>query len=192
MIKQKKLKTKSKSIYGKGIYDKAVNFLLNPDKKLKDGEKHVIMYDSKKKKFTPASYSGPGTDIISRLKQNIEPINKSDKTAQAHDIRYSLANNIENIKEADNKMVDKLKSLRKNKEESTFNTLPSQLGIQANQLLAKILPDKYFDKFVQYMTGQKEFRQNLKPEDRLLLQNKLKELEREGYGKIKRKRNKKK
>jgi len=26
-------------------------------------------------------------------------------------------------------MVDKLKSLRKNKEESAFNTLPSQLGI---------------------------------------------------------------
>jgi len=39
------------------------------------------MYDSKKKKFTPASYSGPGTDIITRLKENIEPINKADKTA---------------------------------------------------------------------------------------------------------------
>lgn len=190
MIKQKKLKTKSKSIYGKGIYDKAVNFLTGSN--LKPGEKHVIMYDTKNKKYKAANYSGPGTDIITRLKENVQPINKADKTAQAHDIRYSLANNIENIKEADNKMVDKLKSLRKNKEESTFNTLPSQLGIQANQLLAKILPDKYFDKFVQYMTNQKEFRQNLKPEDKLLLESKLRELEKEGFGKIKRKRNKKK
>ena len=73
-------KTKSnKKIIGKGIYDKTVNYLLNPEIKLKDGEKHVIMYN--KNKFTVANYSGPGTNLIDRLKKDIKPINNIDKTA---------------------------------------------------------------------------------------------------------------
>lgn len=183
MIKVKK-ERKKRNLTGKGIYDKLVNKFTGSN--LKPGEKHVLMWHEGKLK--PASYSGPGTDILTRLKEGVKPLNKADKTAQAHDIRYSLANNIEGIKEADNKMVNKLKELRKTGQENTFNTLPSQLGIQANQLLAKVLPTKAFDWFVQKMTGQKEFRQNLKPEDRLMLQDKLKELETEGYGKKKRKK----
>ena len=72
-------KTKLNKIKGYGIYDKTVNFLLNPEIKLKDGEKHVIMYN--KGKFEPAAYSGPGTSIIERLKKDIKPINNIDKTA---------------------------------------------------------------------------------------------------------------
>lgn len=190
MIKNKKTKLNKK--IGCGIYDKSVNYLLKPEIKLKDGEKHAIMYNNGK--FIPANYSGPGTDIITRLKKNIKPINDIDKTAQAHDIRYSLSKNTNDIKNADNKMVNKIKDLRKNNKENLFNSLPSQLGIQANQVLEKILPDKYYDKFVNYMTGYKDFNKNLKEDDKLLLENKLKELENEGFGKYKKKRkyNKKK
>ena len=87
-------------------------------------------------------------------------------------------------------MVDKLKSLRKNKEDIAFNTIPAQLGIQANQLLSKILPDKYFDKFVNYMTDYKKANNELNEEDKTLLENKLKELESEGYGFNKKKQRK--
>ena len=80
-------------------------------------------------------------------------------------------------------MVNKLKSLRKNKEDINFNTIPAQLGIQANQLLSKILPTKLFDKFVNYMTDYKKFNETLNDDDKLLLEEKLKELELEGYGK---------
>jgi hypothetical protein len=180
---------KSKSVKGCGIYDKSINFLTGS--KLKDGEKHVIIYDTKNKKYTAANYIGPGTNIITRLKNKDEPIVKSDKVAQAHDIRYSLSKNVEGIKDADDKMVNKLKSLRKNKEDINFNTIPAQLGIQANQLLAKILPTKLFDKFVNYMTDYKKFNETLNEDDKKLLEDKLKELESEGFGKIKRKYKKK-
>ena len=89
-------------------------------------------------------------------------------------------------------MVNKLKSLRKNKEDSAFNTIPAQLGIQANQVLAKILPNKYFDKFVNYMTDYKNYNSKLSNDDKLLLENKLKELESEGYGKLKKRKKKNK
>ena len=36
---------KNKSVKGNGIYDKTINYLTGS--KLKDGEKHVIIYDTK-------------------------------------------------------------------------------------------------------------------------------------------------
>lgn len=180
------IKIKKKSIKGKGLYDKTVNYLTGS--KLKDGEKHVLMWDNGKIKA--ASYSGPGTDIVSALKENRKPLNKVDKTAQAHDIRYSLSSDYKGIKIADKKMVDKLNQLQKNKEENLFNILPSKYGIQANQLISKIIPEKNADKFVNYMTGYKEFNKNLTKQDKLLLEDKLSELEKEGFG-IKKRKNKK-
>lgn len=180
---------KSKSSKGCGIYDKTVNFLTGS--KLKPGEKHAIVYDPVNKKYTAANYIGPGTDLLTRLKRGDKPIVKSDKVAQAHDIRYTLSKDIKEIKEADSKMVNKLKSLRKNKEDSNFNTYPAQIGIQANQLLSKILPEKYFDKFVNYMTDYKKSNKELTEEDKKLLDDKLKELESEGYGINKKKKQRK-
>ena len=180
---------KSKNSKGCGIYDKTVNYLTGS--KLKNGELHAIVYDQKNKKYTPANYIGPGTKLIERLKNNDKPIVLSDKVAQAHDVRYTLSKNINDIKKADDIMVNKLKYLRKNKMDINFNTLPAQLGIQTNQLLSKILPDKYFDKFVNYMTNYKKENQDLTEDDKKLLENKLKELELEGYG-LKKRKNKKK
>ena len=117
----------SKNSVGCGIYDKTVNFLTGS--KLKDGEKHAIIYDPIKKKYTAANYIGPGTDLLTRLKNKDEPIVKADRVAQAHDIRYTLSKDVNGIKAADEKMVTKLKSLRKNKEDSAFNTYPAQIGI---------------------------------------------------------------
>jgi hypothetical protein len=181
---------KSKSSKGCGIYDKTVNFLTGS--KLKDGEKHAIIYDPIKKKYTAANYIGPGTDLLVRLRRGDPPITKADKVAMSHDISYSLSKDVNSIRAADAKMVKKLKELRKNKEDSAFNTIPAQIGIQANELLAKILPTKYFDKFVNYMTNYKEENSKLSNDDQFLLQNKLKELESEGYGFKKKNKYKKK
>lgn len=173
MIKLKKTKKK-----GNGLYDKTINFLTGS--KLKPGEKHVLML--KDGKLQAANYCGPGTDILSRVKEGIKPKNKVDVICAIHDISYGLSKNLKDIQMSDKRMVDKLDQLQKNKEESLFNILPSKYGIKANQLLSKILPDKYADKFVNYMTDYKDFNKNLKPEDKKLLEDKLEELKIQGYG----------
>jgi hypothetical protein len=175
------IKSKSKKLKGKGIYDKTVNYFTGSN--LKDGEMHAVIYDPKAKKYTTANYTGPGTKLLERLKAGDQPKVKSDKVSQAHDIRYTLSKDIEGIKNADSKMVNKLKELQKNKEDSNFNIIPAKLGIQANQVLAKVLPTKYFDKFVNYMTDYKSANDKLSSEDKKLLESKLSELENEGFGK---------
>lgn len=184
MIKSKS--TKKTKLKGKGIYDKTVNFLFKTN--LKDGEKHAIIYDPKTKSYTNANYTGPGTKLLERLKAGDEPKVKSDAVSFAHDIRYTLSGDISGIKAADAKMVNKLKELQKNKEDSNFNIRPALWGIQANQMLEKAIPTKYFDKFVNYMTNYKKANDELSKDDKLLLENKLKELESEGYGLKKKKR----
>jgi hypothetical protein len=173
-----------KSIKGNGIYDKTMNFLTGS--KLKSGEMHVPMWQNGK--IVTAAYSGPGTKIVENLKEGKQPINLVDRTAMAHDIRYSLSSNLEGIKQADKKMVDKLEKLQKEGKEKWVNIAPSKYGIKFNQLVQKVLPSKYADKFVNYMTNYKDFNQKLNDEDRKLLTDKLKELEQEGYGKKKRKK----
>ena len=69
----------NKKYNGKGIYDKTVNFLTGS--KLKDGEKHTIIYDPVKKKYTAANYIGPGTNLITRLINKDEPIVKTDRVS---------------------------------------------------------------------------------------------------------------
>ena len=87
---------KSKSSKGCGIYDRTINFLTGS--KLKDGEKHAIIYDPVKKKYIASNYIGPSTDLLTRLKsknkEEREPIVKADKVAQAHDIRYTLSKDV--------------------------------------------------------------------------------------------------
>jgi hypothetical protein len=176
----------SKNSVGCGIYDKTVNFLTGS--KLKSGEMHAVIYDPVKKKYTTSNYTGPGTDLLTRLKRGDEPKVLSDKVSKFHDIRYTLSKDVNDIKNADKKMVDKLKELQKNKQDLNFNIRPAKWGIQANQLLAKILPDKYFDSFVNYMTDYKKSNKELTEEDRKLLEDELKKGEAEGYGKKKKRK----
>lgn len=179
-----KLKTKQfKNQRGKGIYQKFVNLITDNENKLNDGEYHAILYNRKNNSLSAGKYIGPGTNLIKRLRsENHQPITLSDKVAQAHDTRYTLAKNYEDIKKADQKMVDKLNYLQKNNLDSKWNILPAKYGIKANQFIAKILPEKLSKMFVKKMTNYGEDQIGNK-EDKELLENKLKELELEGYGK---------
>lgn len=174
-----------KKILGDGFYDSLVNKLINPTIKLKNGEKHAIMWNPNKKgwmKLDAANFSGPGTELVSRLKNKIKGLNVTDLTANAHDIRYMMAKNEKDIQDADRKMVERLSKAQKNKEDYKFNILPSKLGIQAKQLLGKIgVPTKLF-------TTYNDF-DKLNDDEKILVKDRLKELEEEGYGK-RRKKNK--
>ena len=177
-----KLKKKIKNNFnkkGKGIYDKTVNYFLgNRGNKLYNGEKHAILYNNLTKEYQPAYFMGPGTNMIERLKNNDDKkiFSKSDKTSLAHDLRYYLSNSLDDIRLADIKMVNKLKNIELNNEDSKWNTLQGKLGIQTKMLLEDKLkiPKKWFTSFGDYKSDIID--------NQILSQNKLNELELEGYG----------
>jgi len=128
-----------------------------------------------------ANYMGPGTDLYANIRNKKLPITKSDKISKAHDLRYDRARTIQEVRNADIKMVSKLKQLKKNKEDSKFNTnmgiLPIQLKMWAedNNLIKK-------GSFANIKKGVDE-------SDIKLNNSTLLELEKEGYGKKKKKKN---
>lgn len=179
MLKKYKSKLKNNLLKGKGIYDKTVNFFLgNRGNKLYDGEKHSVLYNNTTKKYQPAFFMGPGTNMIQRLKNNDDKkiFSKADKTSLAHDLRYYLSNELNDIRKADVKMVEKLKNIEKNKEDSKWNTLQGRLGIQSKMFLEDKLkvPKSFFTTFGDY--------KNDSIENQTIAQQKLNELEQEGYG----------
>ena len=72
-----------------------------------EGELHAILLLPNGKNGI-ANYVGPGTRIIERLKRNDPPRTPVDAVAMAHDIRYTLAKNVDDIKRADEKMIDEI------------------------------------------------------------------------------------
>lgn len=111
---------------------------------------------------------------MERLKVNSPPRGLSDKTSKAHDLRYSLANDADDIREADQKMVKKLKEIKKKKQDSKFNILQGEKLITSKMALEDlgiIKKDRFHKK------------QDLSKKEKKLLEDELKELEQEGFGK---------
>jgi hypothetical protein len=156
---------------GAGYYDRFMNYLTGSND-MRDGERHALLYT--KDGFKSGSYIGPNTHLIDRLKENINPINKTDKTSQAHDIRYNLATSPEEIRNADLKMVNKLNELSKNKEDYKYNIAIGKYPIQAKMILEDL-----------GIVGRDTFTDTTSPpkkENMRLLKKKLRELEAQGYG----------
>ena len=86
-----------------------------------------------------ANYEGPGTDVLSRLKKNIQPISTSDKFSLAHDLRYSLGKDVRN---ADTHMVKGLayKTLNPFSGESFLDRINNTVA--ATAIGGKILGEK--------------------------------------------------
>ena len=104
---------KTRSQKGAGVYDKSVNWLFHAG--LRDGEIHAPIWTSNGIKF--GSFIGPGSDVIGRIREGIKPVSKSDKVAQAHDLRYGNARTPADVRRADMKMVNKLNDLQAKGEE---------------------------------------------------------------------------
>lgn len=158
------------ALRGEGLRS-TIKSLYKALKEGRKGEKHAILY--KDGEFKRASYMGPGTHISDRLREGVEPITKSDKVAQAHDIRYSLANSQKDVAMADKKMIAKLKKIQKNKGDSIFNI---QLGMKPIQ--AKY----YLEKYGIVKPGTFASFGDVDEKDKPMLRKKLKELELQGYG----------
>lgn len=95
------------------------------------GEKHAIL-KLPNGRMGIASYMGPGTAIGERLKRGDPPRTESDKVAQAHDIRYLKAQNVDDVREADRIMLRKLREIARANKDSPFNIR------QGNLIAAKI------------------------------------------------------
>jgi hypothetical protein len=134
------------------------------------GEKHAIL--KTKTGWTGiANYMGPGTNIIERTRRGDPPRTPADKAAQAHDLRYTL--DPARSRDADKKFLEKLREIEAAGLDSKLNTKQGIAGIKGkNALQDSGVLDK--DAFAR--------QQDLAPADKKLLQNKLGELEQQGYG----------
>ena len=158
-----------KSQQGQG-YSDVINKLglAKGKRKLRKGELHAILYT--KDGFKAGSYIGPHTDIIYKVKNDIKPISMVDKTAQAHDIRYSLAKNKEDIRKADLKMLQTIK--QKKKEDYWINRKIASIPIKAKILVEKMgIPTSKIATFG-----------GVDNKDVPMLEDKLYELEQQGFG----------
>lgn len=138
-----------------------------------EGETHSPLIVNGKMRV--ASYVGPGTQIIKRLKRGDKPLTETDSVAQLHDINYALAQNLDDVRNADIRMIEKLKQIEKNKGDSKLNIMVGKKGIETKVYLEnKGLLDK--NKFFDNNYG------SLSDEDKQLLENKRNELIQKGYG----------
>lgn len=140
------------------------------------GEHHAIV-QLPNDKWGRANYTGPGTRIIERLKRSSggdPPRVLSDKVSQAHDIRYTLATSVHNVREADLKMLASLKKLQQAGSDRNVNIAPAMIGIRGKIALEDfglLSRDQFVD------VDEKQT-----PADEKLLRDKLWNLEQEGFG----------
>ena len=124
---------KAKARKGKGVIDGIANMVLsNKHNRALPNEKHQIIYlpDGT---YNPARYSGPNTQLETRLRRGDKPLSYVDTVAQAHDLRYRLAQTEADVRTADNKMVQLIAQGRRSGKDSNFNLN------QADLIKAKIL-----------------------------------------------------
>lgn len=164
---------KKKTQTGKGMYDKTVNKLTGS--KLRDGEKHPIMYVDGK--FKPGEFLGPGSHVLSKVKEGkkrgISPV---DSVAYRHDLAYSLSKNKKDVRDADLHMLKVLDAIQKDKKDSKFNIYQGKVGIKSKIFLEDKLGVKP-ERFTSF--GDEGYTKKEKD----MMQKQMDELTQAGYGK---------
>jgi len=136
-------------------------------------ERHVPLITDKGVKL--AEYAGPSTHIKYRLENNIKPLNAVDKTAKAHDIRYALSKNVDDVRFADNKMISKLDEIDRKGLDYKLNVKAVKTAMKAKRLFEDVgvwEKGSYSD-----MKGDQ-----LSDNDKRLFETELNKLVQEGFG----------
>ena len=170
-----------KSLLGKvgDIGTNLLNRIPNSDdtgRPLFQGEKHALL-KLPNGKMGIGNYIGPGTQLIKRLKRKDPPRTEVDKVAMGHDIRYGIANNINEIRNADKIMIRKVDEIARNKTDSRFNIA------QAKLIKAKMIGEDLGLIKRNAFSGDLSLNKALPQGDIALMNEKLKPLEMAGYGK---------
>ena len=146
------------------------------------GERHTALMTSKGPKI--ATYTGPNTQITKRLQSSDpkirDPLGPVDTASQAHDIRYTLSTSVNDIREADNKMIRKLKEIEMKNEDYKVNTAVVR-GLMKTKTLYEDARGKRGELFSGLKPGQVK-PNTLSPSEESLYKKKLTELEMLGYG----------
>lgn len=144
------------------------------------GENHIPQI--KKGKIVLGNFGGPGTRIVKRLKRGDKPKTYMDKISKAHDIRYSLAGDVDDVRAADMKMMRKaeegIRDIKRGRRPrkppaNRINLRVAEKGMKLKMMLedkGKLPRDKYAP------TG------DIKEADKPLLRRELKKLEQQGFG----------
>jgi hypothetical protein len=158
--------------YSNNMATKLRNMLPDSDDNARpgySGEKHAILQLPNGKKGV-ANYMGPGTNVVERIKRKDPPRTPADAVARAHDIRYTLAKNVDDLRDADVKMVNKLK---------TVKDAPMNIFLGKRLIQAKMKAEDYG------LLSKDQFNKSFKrpaPADSAILQNALKTMEQQGFG----------
>ena len=78
-----------------------------------------------------ANYCGPGTRVAERISRGDQPRNVTDKICQRHDLDYTLAGNVNDLKMADKRMLDSLDRAEHNNLDHKRNILAGRIPIQS-------------------------------------------------------------
>ena len=136
-------------------------------------ERHVPLITDKGVKL--AEFAGPGTHIKYRIENNIKPLNAVDKSAKAHDIRYSLSKNVDDVRFADNKMISKLEEIDRKGLDYKLNVKAVKTAMKAKRLFEDV---GVWDKgSFSDMKGAE-----LSDSDKRLFESELNKLVQEGFG----------
>ena len=136
-------------------------------------ERHVPLITDKGVKL--AEFAGPGTHIKYRIENNIKPLGAVDKSAKAHDIRYSLSKNVDDVRFADNKMISKLEEIDRKGLDYKINVKAVKTAMKAKRLFEDV---GVWDKgSFSDMKGAE-----LSDSDKRLFESELNKLVQEGFG----------
>lgn len=138
------------------------------------GEAHAIL-KLKNGKYGIGNYIGPGTQIEKRILRNDPGRTPVDSLSKAHDIRYSLATELQQIRDADNIYLKGLKQIELNKSDSQHNiNLAKLIKLKVASEDLGLLKKNAF-------SGNLDSK-NMSSETKSNLMNALKPLEQQGYG----------
>lgn len=126
-----------------------------------------------------ANFMGPGTKVLQRIERGDPPRTEVDKISRAHDIRYALARSMDDIREADNKMIRKVDEAQG--KDATQNI------VLANAIRAKAFAEDIgaLDQEAFARNTSRTYEERGLSESQVgTLQNELGKMEQEGYGKM--------
>ena len=138
------------------------------------GEKHALL-KLPNGRYGRANFMGPGTQLVKRLKRGDMGRTPSDTVAMMHDINYNLATSVDDIRAADNRMVNSLKKIEAQGTDSKTNT---QMGMRLIQ--GKMIGEEAG------VLSRNQFAGDLKgvsPANKPMVLEARRKLEMEGYGK---------
>jgi hypothetical protein len=167
MVHKKKPIKKQK---GTGVYTKVVNKLFNAG--LGENEVHAPMWTNEGLKF--GSYIGPNTELYKNIRKGKKPVSDTDRVSKAHDLRYDRATKPSDVRDADVRMLKKLKQIRKDGTDFKINTYIGEIPIRVKMMAENLGIAK---------PGSFSTQTGVLPENRKLNKSELKKLEQQGFGK---------